>query len=124
MLTKQRQSATAFRQQASDLAAATMQQMAGIAVDQRAELVRLSNAHVESQNRQRIVETALVGLCDVALECGTFLRELAARQGMVANDIDARRTTATNHNTVVDMNIRSQVLNLFHTHTSQCGAYV
>ncbi len=51
MLNQQRQSANALGQQAADLAAATRQQMEAMAVEQRGDLVRLSSAHTEAQNR-------------------------------------------------------------------------
>ncbi len=46
LLSQQRQPANAFSQQAADLAAATHQQMEGVAAEQCTELIRLGNAHV------------------------------------------------------------------------------
>ena len=125
MLNQQRQSATALGQQAADLAATTRQQMEGMAAEQRAELTRLSNPHMEAQNRQRMAESALVGLRDVALEHRNFIGGLAARQGVVTNNIDARPTTTNNYNNqMTDINVYNQVMNLLHTHSSQFGAYM
>ena len=97
-----------------------------MAAEQRAELTRLSNAHMEAQNRQRMAESALVGLRDVALEHRNFIGELAARQGVTTNNIDARRTTTNNNYSTqtTDINVHSQVMNLLHTHSSQFGAYM
>ncbi len=107
MLNQQRQSASAFGQQVADLAAATRQQLAGMVAEQRSELVRLSNAHVESENRQCIAESALVGLGDVALETRNFIGELAARQGVVIDNTHARHTTANTYDTMADINIHN-----------------
>ncbi len=92
MLNQQRQSASALSQQAADLAAATRQQMEGMAAEQRAELARLSNANIEVQSKQRISEEASIGLPDVVLEQRNAIGELTSRQGVVTNNTDARHT--------------------------------
>ena len=80
MLNQQRQAGAAMAQHAENLAALNRQQLLGMQEEQRAELTRLSIAHLEAQNRQRIAEGALVGLRDTALEQRNLLMELAARQ--------------------------------------------
>jgi hypothetical protein len=92
MINQQRQASSAMGQQAAELAATSLHQMEGMAVEQRAELVRLSNSQLEPQNRQSIAGTALSGLHDVALQYRNFLGELAARQNVVTNNIDANDT--------------------------------
>ena len=93
--------------------------------EQRAELMRLSNAHMEAQNRQRIAEGALVGLRDTALEQRNLLMELAARQGHVTTNMDQRHTTTNiDQRQMVDVNVHNQAINLMHTHASQFGAYM
>ena len=92
MLNQQRQAGAAMAQHAENLAALNRQQLLGMQEEQRAELTRLSNAHLEAQNRQRVAEGALVGLRDTALEQRNLLMELAARQGHVTTNIDQRHT--------------------------------
>ena len=110
MLNQQRQAASAMAQQADNLAALHRQQLAGMQEEQRAELTRLSNAHLEAQNRQRIAEGALVGLRNAALEQRKMLVELAARQGHQMTNIDQRHTTTNiDQRQMVDLNVQNQV---------------
>ena len=125
MLNQQRQAGAAMAQHAENLAALNRQQLLGMQEEQRAELTRLSNAHMEAQNRQRIAEGALVGLRDTALEQRNLLMELAARQGRVTTNIDQRHTTTNiDQRQMVDVNVHNQVMNLMQSHSAQFGAYM
>lgn len=125
MLNQQRQAGAALQQHAEQLAALNRQQLVGMQEEQRAEMTRLSNAHLEAQNRQRIAEGALVGLRDAALEQRNLIAELAARQGHVTNNIDQRHTTTNiDARQMQDVNVHSQAMNLMHSHAAQFGQYM
>ncbi len=77
-LTQQRQSTAAIAAHVQNLAEQNCRETAGMAAEHRAELERFANAHAESQNRQRIAESALAGLRKAALEQRNRIAELAA----------------------------------------------
>ena len=53
-----------------------------------------------------------------------MISELAARNGHMTNNIDARQTSSVVNQHMVDVTTHNQVMNLMHTHAQMLGMYM
>ena len=128
-LDQQRQSQQAMQQHMENMANLQAQHAEGLATEQRAELIRLSNAQQEAANRARIAEEALSGLRDTLLEDRARLGRIAEGQGVVHNHVDQSVVNNIHHDNtsttqIVDTRIHNEAVTLMQSHASQFGAFM